>query len=140
METLRVRKMEERYERGEVDSKPFINVTSRRVGPKRNTLKGSADDPAVVEDATGHTKINLLAPSRSIEQPSTSRVLSIKKLGATTQSILSNLTLARRLIFEIWPGSPLLAISPPYLESCSPNTRNRVRNVAPSVPTFNFVF
>ncbi|KAJ5182869.1 hypothetical protein N7492_000485 [Penicillium capsulatum] len=65
-EILRVRKMEERFERGEVDSQHVVYVQNRGPSPKGDEDEESAE-PATLE-APEHIDEGLLTPTSSVEQ------------------------------------------------------------------------
>lgn len=107
-EILRVRKVEERYERGEVDGSTLVEVENHGSSPKDYEAEGSADSPAVTDSATGHIEEGLLTPSYSIEQPVASSTTTINMTGMPAHTVLGSFT---PLIFESQQGRPSYAIS-----------------------------
>ena len=108
LEILRVRKVEERYERGEDDGNTMVKVKDRGPSPKDDEVEGSADSPAVTDSAAGHIEEGLLTPSYSIEQPVASSATPINMTGMPAHTVPGSFT---PLIFESQQSRPSYAIS-----------------------------
>ncbi|KAJ6059892.1 hypothetical protein N7444_003531 [Penicillium canescens] len=107
-EILRVRKMEERYGRGEVDRNIPVYVNNHGFSPKRDEVEGSADGancPILTEGAAGYTEGGLLKLSFSIEQPAAPPTTSIGKMGVPDPSLLGNFTLGEPWVIGLGAGS-----------------------------------
>lgn len=66
LEILRVRKMEEKWERGEIDGNTLVYVMNRGPSPKGDEEEESGDGPLATLDAE-HIEEGLLTPSSSVE-------------------------------------------------------------------------
>lgn len=115
LEVLRVRKMEERWERGEVDSSTLVYVMNRGPNPKGEEDEESSDGPAVTIDE--HIEAGLLTPSSSVEQiaPLTTP---IDTMGVPPRSLPGSFSLAEPLSFES-RDRPFYATPPQYTDSFS---------------------
>jgi hypothetical protein len=67
-EILRVRKMEERLERGEVDSNMIVYTMNRGPSPKGDEEEESNDAPSVTIEEPEHGMQGLMTPISSVEQ------------------------------------------------------------------------
>lgn len=67
MEILRVRKMEEKWEQGEIDGSTLVYVTNHEPSPKGDEEEEPSDGPIAALD-TEHIEDGLLTPSSSVEQ------------------------------------------------------------------------
>ncbi|KAJ5833525.1 hypothetical protein N7474_001836 [Penicillium riverlandense] len=69
-EILRVRKMEERFERGEVDANMVVYVMNRGPSPKGDEDDESGEAPSSAIEEPEHVEEGLLTPASSVEQVS----------------------------------------------------------------------
>jgi hypothetical protein len=67
-EILRVRKMEERFERGEVDANMVVYTMNRGPNPKGDEEDDSLDAPSVTIEEPEHVDQGLMTPMSSVEQ------------------------------------------------------------------------
>ncbi|KAJ5754675.1 hypothetical protein N7533_004218 [Penicillium manginii] len=115
LEVLRVRKMEERWERGEVDGNTLVYVMNRGPSPKGDEEEESSDGPAAVLDIE-HLEDGLLTPSSS--EQTAPLTTPIDGMGLPPRSLPGNFSLAEPLTFES-RDRPFYATPPQYTDSFS---------------------
>lgn len=122
LEILRVRKMEERYERGEIDSDTLVHVIDRELSSKNDEVDGSVggtDGPSATDGEAGHIEEGLLTPSPSMEQPAGPPTTPVDGMGMPAHSLPGNSALLEPLTFESQQGHAFYATSPAYTASFS---------------------
>lgn len=115
LEVLRVRKMEERWERGEIDSSTLVYVMNRGPSPKGDEEEDSGEGPALVD--LEHIDDGLLTPSSSVEQTAT-LTTPIDTMGLPPRSLPGSFSLAEPLNFES-RDRPFYATPPQYTDAFS---------------------
>lgn len=115
LEVLRVRKMEERWERGEVDSSTLVYVMNRGPSPKGDEEEDSGDAPPLVD--LEHIDDGLLTPSSSVEQAAT-LTTPIDTMGLPPRSLPGSFSMAEPLNFES-RDRPFYATPPQYTDTFS---------------------
>ncbi|KAJ5894528.1 hypothetical protein N7495_006219 [Penicillium taxi] len=116
-EILRVRKMEERFERGEVDSGMAVYVMNRGPSPKGD---GEEDDDSndASADVSEHIEEGLMTPTSSVEQAVTS--MTPMNLPVSSVHSMSTYSIAEPIGFDATrQDRPYYATPPHYAESFS---------------------
>ncbi|KAJ5104845.1 hypothetical protein NUU61_002192 [Penicillium alfredii] len=120
-EILRVRKMEERFERGEVDANMVVYVMNRGPSPKGDEDEESADTALAVEEPE-HVEEGLLTPTSSVEQVSAPLTTPIDMNPvASARSLPGSFSLPEPLSFDGTgrQDRPYYATPPHYTDSFS---------------------
>lgn len=118
-EILRVRKMEELYERHVIDGNVLVNVINCGLGPKIGQVKGSTDgasDPTMTGGVARRIEEGFLTPKYSIEQSVACPTKPIDKWGTVAHSLPDNFSEAEPLTSE---ANPFYATSSQYPDSFS---------------------
>ncbi|KAJ6117919.1 hypothetical protein N7523_005670 [Penicillium sp. IBT 18751x] len=118
-EILRVRQIEQRYERGEIDAHTPVYVVRRETGPKNGVVKGSpggADGPTVTDGAAEHIEEGLLTPSSFIEQSIDPSTTPIDEMGVSLYSLPGSFTPAEPLNLR---GHSFYTTSPQFIDQFS---------------------
>ncbi|CAI7603221.1 unnamed protein product [Penicillium glandicola] len=99
-EILRVRKMEERFERGEVDANMVVYTMNRGPSPKGDEEDDSADAPSVTIEEPDHQ--GLMTPISSFDHTSTSLNSLTTPIDniPSTRSLPGSFSMAEPLTFE----------------------------------------
>ncbi|KAJ5099537.1 hypothetical protein N7532_006538 [Penicillium argentinense] len=126
-EILRVRKMEERYERGEVDGNTLVYVENRGPSPKGDgdgdEEEDSGDVPALPAnfDAAERIEEGLLTPSSTVEQAPATLTTPIDNMpvGMPPRSLPGGFSLGEPLTFEGRQDRHFYATPPQYTDSFS---------------------
>ncbi|KAJ5381566.1 uncharacterized protein N7496_003994 [Penicillium cataractarum] len=123
-EILRVRKMEERFERGEVDASMVVYVMNRGPSPKGDDEEESNDTatlPVPTMEAPEHIEEGLLTPTSSIEHVTAPLTTPIDPLSmAPTRSLPTNFSLSQPLTFDgPRQDRPYYTTPPQYTDSFS---------------------
>ena len=121
-EILRVRKLEERYGRGEVSGNTRVCVIDRGPGSKKDEMEGSTDSPTVTDGEAGHIEEGVSTLSPSIEQPAGPPTTPVDEMSMPARSLTGNCTLPEPLTFESQQGRAFYAASPPYTDTVSQGT------------------
>ncbi|KAJ5958584.1 uncharacterized protein N7479_005734 [Penicillium vulpinum] len=119
-EILRVRKMEERFERGEVDANMVVYTMNRGPSPKGDEEDDSADAPSVSIEEPEHLNQGLMTPISSFDQATTSLTTPIDNIPSA-RSLPGSFSMAEPLNFEhpTRHERPYYATPPQYTESFS---------------------
>ncbi|EKV14561.1 hypothetical protein PDIG_32750 [Penicillium digitatum PHI26] len=117
-EILRVRKMEERFERGEVDANMVVYTMNRGPSPKGDEEDDSATSVTIEEPE--NTSQGLMTPISSFEQASTSLTTPIDNL-TSARSVIGSFSMAEPLTFEnpTRQDRPYYNTPPQYTDSFS---------------------
>jgi hypothetical protein len=120
-EILRVRKMEERFERGEVDSNMVVYTMNRGPGPKDNDDDDSADAPSITIEEPEHTDQGLMTPMSSVEQHVAAALTTPVETMQSSRSLPGSFSMPEPLTFETTSrhDRPYYATSPQYTDSFS---------------------
>ncbi|KAJ5836584.1 hypothetical protein N7447_002610 [Penicillium robsamsonii] len=123
-EILRVRKMEERFERGEVDANMVVYTMNRGPSPKGDEEDDST--PSVTIEEPEHISQGLMTPISSFEQASTSLTTPIDNIPSARSLLPGNFSVAEPLNFEhpTRQDRPYYATPPQYTESFSQSMLN----------------
>lgn len=119
-EILRVRKMEERFERGEVDANMVVYTMNRGPSPKGDEEEESTEAPSVTLDEPEHTNQGLMTPISSFEQVSGTLTTPIDNIHSA-RSLPGSFSMAEPLTFEnpARQDRPYFATPPQYTDSFS---------------------
>ncbi|KAJ6002066.1 hypothetical protein N7522_007293 [Penicillium canescens] len=118
-EILRVRKMEERLERGEVDSNMIVYTMNRGPSPKGDEEEESNDAPSVTIEEPEHNVQGLMTPISSVEQVTAALTTPIDTLPAT-RSLPGSFSMPEPLSFEgPRQDRPYYTTPPQYTDSFS---------------------
>jgi hypothetical protein len=118
-EILRVRKMEERLERGEVDSNMIVYTMNRGPSPKGDEEEESNDAPSVTVEEPEHNVQGLMTPISSVEQVTAALTTPIDTLPAT-RSLPGSFSMPEPLSFEgPRQDRPYYTTPPQYTDSFS---------------------
>lgn len=118
-EILRVRKMEERFERGEVDANMVVYTMNRGPSPKGDEEDDSSSTSVTIEEPE-HINQGLMTPISSFDQASTSLTTPIDNI-APTRSLPGSFSMAEPLTFEnpTRQDRPYYTTPPQYTDSFS---------------------
>lgn len=118
-EILRVRKMEERFERGEVDANMVVYTMNRGPSPKGDEEDDSATSVTIEEPE--HINQRLMTPISSFQQASTSLATPLDNIPSLS-SLPESFSMAEPLNFENPPPQdrPYYITSLQYSDSFSP--------------------
>ncbi|KAJ5443373.1 Protein of unknown function DUF2841 [Penicillium cf. griseofulvum] len=118
-EILRVRKMEERFERGEVDANMVVYTMNRGPSPKGDEEDDSTNSSVTIEEPD-HINQGLMTPISSFEQSSTSLTTPIDNIPSA-RSLPGSFSMAESLNFEnsTRQDRPYYTTPPQYTESFS---------------------
>ncbi|KAJ5794842.1 hypothetical protein N7457_001441 [Penicillium paradoxum] len=120
-EILRVRKMEERFERGEVDANMVVYTMNRGPSPKGDEEEDSADAPSSVTlEEPEHANQGLMTPISTFEQVSAGLTTPIDAISSA-RSLPGSFSMAEPLTFEnpARQDRPYYATPPQYADSFS---------------------
>jgi hypothetical protein len=119
-EILRVRKMEERFERGEVDANMIVYTMNRGPSPKGDEEDDSADAPSMAIEEPEHTNQGLMTPISSFDQVSAAMTTPIDTIPSA-RSFPGSFSMAEPLTFEnpSRQDRPYYATPPQYTDSFS---------------------
>ncbi|OQE19452.1 hypothetical protein PENSTE_c015G01815 [Penicillium steckii] len=115
LEILRVRKMEEKWERGEIDGSTLVYVMNRGPSPKGDEEEESGDGPIATLDAE-HIEDGLLTPSSSVEHAAP--LATPIDTMSVPRSLPGSFSLAEPLPFEA-RDRPFYATPPQYQDTFS---------------------
>ncbi|KAJ5689407.1 hypothetical protein N7462_003799 [Penicillium macrosclerotiorum] len=120
-EILRVRKMEERFERGEVDGNMVVYVMNRGPSPKGDEDEESTEASATFVEAPEHIEEGLMTPTSSIEHASATLTTPVETMPvATTRSLPGSFSIPEPLSFEASrPDRSYYATPPHYTDTFS---------------------
>lgn len=118
-EILRVRKMEERFERGEVDANMVVYTMNRGPSPKGDEEDDSSSTSVTIEEPE-HINQGLMTPISSFDQTSTSLTTPIDTIPPT-RSLPGSFSMAEPLTFEnpTRQDRPYYTTPPQYTDSFS---------------------
>ncbi|KAJ5317600.1 hypothetical protein PENANT_c038G09496 [Penicillium antarcticum] len=116
-EILRVRKMEERLERGEVDSNMIVYTMNRGPSPKGDEEEESNDAPSVTIEEPEHSVQGIMTPISSVGQVSAALTTPIDTLPPA-RSLPGSFSMPEPLSFEgPRQDRPYYATPPQYTDS-----------------------
>ncbi|KAJ5146009.1 uncharacterized protein N7515_000573 [Penicillium bovifimosum] len=98
-EILRVRKMEERFERGEVDGNMIVYTMNRGPSPKGDEEEDSTDASSIPIEEAEHTNQGLMTPISSFEHASAAMTTPVDTIPST-RSYPGSFSMAEPLTFE----------------------------------------
>lgn len=119
-EILRVRKMEERFERGEVDSNMVVYTMNRGPSPKCEDEEESADAPSVTIEEPEHSSHGLMTPMSSVDPHVAALTTPVEPLQSS-RSLPGSFSMPEPLTFEntTRQDRPYYATPPQFTDSFS---------------------
>lgn len=99
-EILRVRKMEERFERGEVDSNMIVYTMNRGPSPKGDEEDDSTVAPSIHIEEPEHTSQGLMTPMSTVEQQVAASLTTPVETIPSARSLSAGFPMPEPLKFE----------------------------------------
>lgn len=120
-EILRVRKMEERFERGEVDANMVVYTMNRGPNPKGDEEDDSVDAPSVTIEEPEYADQGLMTPMSSVEQQVAAALTTSVETIPSARSLPGSFSVPEPLTFENTTrhDRPYYATPPQYTDSFS---------------------